>query len=123
MRCRNSGDDASPPTPLMSAVRFSRRMCRHLPSFFFVLSLSWACAGDRSVTPDPTAGDDDIVDVDDDALLADAEPHVHRQPRVLRLMTPDGTGQSVHPDFAQMPGWTNPFVIATTPYLSANPGL
>src|SRR3954468_11425001 len=53
---------------------------------------------------------------DDDAVLADAEPHVARTLRVLSFDTPDGSGQTVHPDYAQMTSWSSPFLLALTPY-------
>src|SRR3954471_5601822 len=53
---------------------------------------------------------------DDVALLADAEPHVERKLKVLSFETSDGSGQTVHPDFAQMTSWPSPFLLALTPY-------
>jgi hypothetical protein len=66
-----------------------------------------ACASD---------GPTESVGGDDEALLTDAEPHVAKTLRVLQFETPDKSGQTVHPDFAQMPSWPSPFLLVLTPY-------
>jgi hypothetical protein len=78
------------------------------------LAFSEACAPDRLVAEDPEAGGDD------DALLADAEPHSPNTLRLLKLRTYDGSGQTVHPDFAQVTAWPTPFLLVATPYTYGN---
>ena len=61
------------------------------------------------------------------ALEAD-EAGVDRAFSILPLATPDGYGQTVHPDYAMMPGWSPRRFIVATPYafsdsLLENPSL
>jgi hypothetical protein len=81
------------------------------------LVFSEGCSPDRLVT------DDAAVAGDDDALLADAEPHTPNTLRLLKLRTYDGSGQTVHPDFAQMTTWQTPFLLVATPYPYGNSSL
>jgi hypothetical protein len=55
---------------------------------------------------------------DDEAMLVDheTEAHVANTLRVLDLESPDGSNQTVHPDFAQAPLWPDPMLLAATPY-------
>ena len=79
-------------------------------ALWVALAFGAACSADRVLSGDPEAGGDD------DATLADAEPHAANNLRLLKLRTFDGSGQTVHPDFAQMPAWATPFLLVATPY-------
>ena len=79
-------------------------------ALWLALAFGAACSADRILTDDPESGGDD------DATLSDAEPHAANNLRLLNLRTYDGSGQTVHPDFAQMPAWSTPFLLVATPY-------
>ena len=87
-------------------LRFTRARGRLLPLF---AALVVGCSADQVVAGENVVGDDT-------ELLADLEPHDAGSLRLLDVTTPEGTGQIVHPDFAQMSGWRTPFLIVATPY-------
>jgi hypothetical protein len=78
------------------------------------LLLAAACAGDRSTT---APADPDAVPADVDAQSAQPA-----KPTLLSLQTPDGSGQTVHPDFVATPSWfgvANQYLFLT-PYPGGN---
>jgi hypothetical protein len=72
------------------------------------LACAAACSPERLLV-DETGGENT-------PMLVDTEPHKPNTLRLLKLRTFDGSGQTVHPDFAQMPDWPNPFLLVATPY-------
>jgi len=77
--------------------------------------MSGSCSADRVLA-------DDEVD-DNEPTLPDGEPHVPKTLHVLKLRTFDGSGQTIHPDFAQATRWTSPMLLVATPYHGGNEGL
>jgi hypothetical protein len=76
-----------------------------------------ACSLDRIVAEN-LAGEDE-------APLFDIETaaHVPRTLRLLKLASPDGSYQTVHPDFAQASRWADPMLLVATPYPGGSPEL
>jgi hypothetical protein len=56
------------------------------------------------------------ISADSAAALESNEPKADREFWVLPLLTPDGFHQTVHPDYAMMPGWSPRRFLVTTPY-------
>src|SRR6185295_5531851 len=56
------------------------------------------------------------ITADSAAVLEADEAGVDRVFSVLDLLTPDGYHQTVHPDYAMMPGWSPRRFLVATPY-------
>jgi hypothetical protein len=97
------------------------RILRRLATASLMITVAAGCSAD-AVLDVPAVSPDSL------ASLESNEPGADRAFLVLPLETPDGFDQTVHPDYAMMPGWSPRRFMVATPYafsdtLLENPSL